>query len=74
MIRNSPTLVDNLIKQNQDLETIQSELDVYVEEEKSVPPILLPLFRRSNPDPLQFGEQRRDLAALEDSLRRHRCP
>ena len=32
MIRNSPTLVDNLIKQNQDLETIQSELDVYVEE------------------------------------------
>jgi len=38
MIRNSPTLVDNLIKQNQDLETIQSELDVYVEEKRKVFP------------------------------------
>ena len=38
MIRNSPTLVDNLIKQNQDLETIRSELDVYVEEKRKVFP------------------------------------
>jgi len=38
MIRNMPTLVDNLIKQNQDLETIQSELDVYVEEKRKVFP------------------------------------
>ena len=38
MIRNSPTLVENLIKQNQDLELIQSELDVYVEEKRKVFP------------------------------------